>query len=237
MISFMVRQTHHERNQMLTVRTLKGINPELVEGLNQKSLRGEVLSCIRDDRVLFDGLSFSVTSGQALLLEGENGSGKTSLLRIICGFREPDAGAVLWDEEVIPQHQYYADMAYVGHLDGIKKELTVAENLRLAQALSLPGKLTISQALDKVKLSGYDDTLIQALSAGQKRRLSLARLLITHNVLWILDEPFTSLDKQGIELIESLMVEHCAAGGVIVMTSHHDVNLPGVDIKRIRLSK
>jgi heme exporter protein A len=199
-------------------------------------LQGKYLSCIRDDRELFTDLSFSVHAGQVLLLEGKNGSGKTSLLRIICGFREPDSGTVSWCEEEIPQSQYYSDMAYVGHMDGIKKELTVHENLRLSMALGQPGKLTIQQALDKVQLTGYDDTLIQALSAGQKRRLSLARLLITHNVLWILDEPFTSLDKQGIELIELLMAEHCKNGGMIVMTSHHDVNLNGVDVKTIRLS-
>ena len=199
-------------------------------------LKGEALSCIRDDRVLFSRLDFSVVSGQVLLLEGKNGSGKTSLLRIICGFREPDAGSVAWCGDVIPHNRYYADMAYVGHLDGIKKELTVLENLRLALALSQPGKLSIQQALDKVQLAGYDSALIQTLSAGQKRRLSLARLLITHNVLWILDEPFTSLDKQGIALIESLMAEHCADGGMMVVTSHHDVNLHGVDIQSIRLS-
>jgi heme exporter protein A len=87
-----------------------------------------------------------------------------------------------------------------------------------------------------VHLSGYDDVLVQTLSAGQKRRLSLARLLITENVLWILDEPFTSLDKQGIALIESLMAEHCAGGGMIVLTSHHDIDLPDVDVQRINLS-
>jgi heme exporter protein A len=199
-------------------------------------LQGENLSCTRDDRELFASLKFAVHPGQALLLEGNNGSGKTSLLRIICGFREPDTGTVTWCGEKIPQSQYYSDMAYVGHMDGIKKELTVLENLRLSLALGQSGLLTIQQALDKVQLSGYDDTLIQALSAGQKRRLSLARLLITHNILWVLDEPFTSLDKQGIELIELLMAEHCANGGMIVMTSHHDVNLNGVDVLRIRLS-
>jgi heme exporter protein A len=198
-------------------------------------LSAENLSCIRDDRILFVNLDFTVNPSQVLLLEGNNGSGKTSLLRIICGFREPDTGTVMWRGEEIPQSQYYSDMAYVGHMDGIKKELTVLENLRLSLALSLPGKLSIQQTLAKVKLSGYEDTLIQALSAGQKRRLSLARLLVTHNVLWILDEPFTSLDKQGIELVEALMAEHCADGGMIVMTSHHDVNL-SVDVQRIRLS-
>lgn len=199
-------------------------------------LQGENLSCIRDDRELFVGLSFALQAGQVLLLEGQNGSGKTTLLRIICGFREPDVGQVLWCGEAIPDSQYYADMAYVGHLDGIKKELAVLENLKLSLALGRPGKLSIQQALAKVQLAGYDDALIQTLSAGQKRRLSLARLLTTYNVLWILDEPFTSLDKQGIILVESLMAEHCAGGGMIVMTSHHDVNLQGVDVHRIRLS-
>jgi heme exporter protein A len=201
------------------------------------TLRTQDLSCIRDDRVLFEKLGFSVDPGQVLLLEGENGTGKTSLLRILCGFREPDSGTVLWCDEPVPHSQYFSDMAYVGHLDGIKKELAVLENLKLSLALGRPGHLTIAQALEKVLLSGYDDTLVQALSAGQKRRLSLARLLITHNVLWILDEPFTSLDKQGIILIESLMAEHCAGGGMIVMTSHHDVNLHVVEVKRIRLTR
>jgi len=199
-------------------------------------LKGAGLSCIRDDRVLFEGLAFELVSGQVLLLEGKNGSGKTSLLRILCGFREPDAGEVFWCGDAINDGQYYVDMAYVGHLDGVKKELTVLENLKVSLALGRPGQYSIEQALTKVHLSGYDDVLVQALSAGQKRRLSLARLLITKNIVWILDEPFTSLDKQGIALIETLMSEHCASGGMIVLTSHHDIELHDVDVQRINLS-
>jgi heme exporter protein A len=199
-------------------------------------LQGVDLSCIRDDRVLFEGLAFELVSGQVLLLEGKNGSGKTSLLRILCGFREPDAGQVFWCGDTINDGQYYADMAYVGHLDGVKKELTVLENLKVSLALGRSGQYSIQQALAKVHLSNYDDVLVQSLSAGQKRRLSLARLLITQNSMWILDEPFTSLDKQGIALIETLMSEHCAKGGMIVLTSHHDIELHGVDVQRINLS-
>ena len=199
-------------------------------------LQGSDLSCIRDDRVLFEALSFDLVSGQVLLLEGKNGSGKTSLLRILCGFREPDAGQVLWCGDAINDSQYHADMAYVGHLDGVKKELTVLENLKVSLALGRSGQYSIAQALAKVQLADYDDVLVQALSAGQKRRLSLARLLITQNIVWILDEPFTSLDKQGIALIETLMAEHCASGGMIVLTSHHDIELHGVDVQRISLS-
>ena len=201
------------------------------------TLQGIDLSCIRDDRVLFDGLNFQLQAGQILLLEGKNGSGKTSLLRILCGFREPDAGEVQWSNEAINDSSYYADMAYVGHLDGVKKELTVLENLKVCLALGISGQYSIAEALSKVHLQGYDDVLVQALSAGQKRRLSLARLLITHNILWILDEPFTSLDKQGIALIESLMLEHCANGGMIVLTSHHEITLhDDVNVLRINLS-
>jgi len=199
-------------------------------------LQGSDLSCVRDDRVLFEELCFELNSGQVLLLEGENGSGKTSLLRILCGFREPDAGQVLWCGNAINDSQYYDDMAYVGHLDGVKKELTVLENLKVSLALGQSGEYSIAQALAKVQLADFDDALVQTLSAGQKRRLSLARLLITHNSLWILDEPFTSLDKQGISLIESLMTEHCNKGGMIVLTSHHDIALASVDVQRILLS-
>ena len=199
-------------------------------------LQGSDLSCVRDDRVLFEELCFELNSGQILLLEGENGSGKTSLLRILCGFREPDAGQVLWCGNAINDSQYYDDMAYVGHLDGVKKELTVLENLKVSLALGQSGEYSIAQALAKVQLADFDDALVQTLSAGQKRRLSLVRLLITHNTLWILDEPFTSLDKQGISLIESLMTEHCNKGGMIILTSHHDIALPSVDVHRILLS-
>lgn len=199
-------------------------------------LQGSQLSCIRDDRILFEGLDFTLQAGQVLLLEGKNGSGKTSLLRILCGFREPDTGQVFWCGDAINDSQYYADMAYVGHLDGVKKELTVMENLKVSLALGQSGHYSIQQGLTKVHLADYDDVLVQALSAGQKRRLSLARLLITKNIVWILDEPFTSLDKQGIALIETLMSEHCANGGMIVLTSHHDIDLHGVDVQRINLS-
>ncbi len=194
------------------------------------------LSCVRDDRVLFEGLNFKLNNHQVLLLEGKNGSGKTSLLRIICGFREQDAGEIFWCDTAIKDSQFYAEMAYVGHLDGVKKELTVLENLKMSLALNQQGNYSIEQALEKVHLAGYDDSVVQSLSAGQKRRLSLARLLITKNNLWVLDEPFTSIDKAGIKLIESLMHEHITAGGMIILTSHHDLALHETDVQKINLS-
>lgn len=193
------------------------------------------LSCSRDDRLLFSGLEFNLRAGQILLLEGSNGSGKTSLLRILCGFREPDSGEISWQGQPLEDSGYYADMAYVGHADGSKKELTVLENLRFALALNAPGHYSIDQALDKVQLAGFDDNAVQTLSAGQKRRLSLARLLVTHNILWILDEPFTSLDRQGMELIESLIAAHVESGGMVILTSHHDISLHHLKLQRIHL--
>lgn len=199
------------------------------------SLLVNKLTCSRDDRLLFSNVSFSLSAGQMLLLEGRNGSGKTSLLRILCGFREADEGDIYWGGKPILDSDYFSDMAYVGHADGSKKELTVLENLKFALALNTPGHYSIAQALAKVKLAGYDDNLVQTLSAGQKRRLSLARLLITHNLLWILDEPFTSLDKHGIDLIESLMLDHLAQGGMVLLTSHQALSLPHVDLQRLHL--
>jgi heme exporter protein A len=214
---------------------MDSLNPKKT-GPQKIALEAKGLSCIRDDRVLFEGLDFTLQNNQVLLLEGKNGSGKTSLLRIVCGFREQDAGELLWCERTIKDSDFFAEMAYVGHLDGVKKELTVLENLKMSLALSQAGKYTIDQALDKVHLAGYDDSLVQALSAGQKRRLSLARLLITKKSLWVLDEPFTSIDKQGIKLIEAIMHEHISNGGMIILTSHHDLVLHEADVQKINLS-
>ena len=204
--------------------------------LENRSLEVKKLSCIRDDRILFQDLDFKLTNHQVLLLEGKNGSGKTSLLRVICGFREQDEGDILWCNQVIKESNFFSEMAYVGHLDGVKKELTVIENLKMSLALGGVGCYSIEQALDKVQLAGFDDSLVQSLSAGQKRRLSLARLLITKNTLWVLDEPFTSIDRDGIKLIESLMHEHITAGGMIILTSHHELKLHEVDVQKINLS-
>lgn len=203
---------------------------------NCQVLHADNLSCIRDDRILFSQLSFSLQNHQVLLLEGKNGSGKTSLLRILCGFREPDAGEVRWCDEPIDSDHFRATMAYVGHLDGIKKELSVLENLKFSLALKTSVGVDIYDALEQVHLAGYEDVPALALSAGQKRRLSLARLLLANCKLWILDEPFTALDKQGIALTEDLMAHHCHLGGMIVLTSHHDLNLPNTDVLKIRLA-
>jgi heme exporter protein A len=202
-------------------------------------LEAKGLGCIRDDRTLFDGLSFRLGPGQVLLLEGRNGSGKTSLLRILCGMRQPDGGVLEWDGEDIFNlgPDYHAHIAYVGHRDGVKHDLTARENLTVARGLGAPNTaVSIEDALDQVELWGFDDVPARNLSAGQQRRLALARLLVTRADLWILDEPFTSLDSHGIGIVESLFANHVAGGGMLAVTSHHRVSLNDNDIIRINLS-
>lgn len=207
-----------------------------MQNVTHQSLQAEGLSCVREGRILFEGLNFHLKNGQILLLEGKNGSGKTSLLRIICGLREQDEGKIRWCNEPVNNSAYYNEMAYVGHLNGIKQELTVAQNLKITQALGKAGRYSTIQALAKLTLAGYQNTLVQSLSAGQQRRLSLARLLITQKSLWVLDEPFTSLDTNGIKQIKSLIQEHVDHNGLVVLASHHVLELAPLVTQTINLS-
>ncbi len=199
------------------------------------------LECIRDDRVLFDDLSFTISPGEALVLEGRNGSGKTSLLRIICGIRLPESGQVLWEGEDIFRlgPEFREHIAYLGHKDGSKQDLTPLENLRIARGLGKARDgIDLEQALDQVGLYGFEDVPTRNLSAGQQRRLAIARLLVTDARLWILDEPFTSLDRKGIEQMERLFEGHLERGGMAAMTTHHRVGFrEGVKLVRINLSE
>jgi heme exporter protein A len=206
---------------------------------NAMLLEGAGLECIRDDRMLFSGLDFTLGSGQTLLLEGRNGSGKTSLLRILCGIRLPETGTLTWCGEDISSlgPLYHEHIAYVGHRDGLKLDLSPVENLVMARGLGRPNPdIRPEDALQRVDLYGFEDIPVRNLSAGQQRRLALARLLVTRSQLWILDEPFTSLDVHGIELAEELFLEHVSMGGMLAMTSHHAVNLDSAHIHRINLS-
>jgi heme exporter protein A len=199
------------------------------------------LECIRDDRVLFDDLGFTINPGEALVLEGRNGSGKTSLLRIISGIRLPESGQVLWEGEDIFRlgPEFREHIAYLGHKDGSKHYLTPLENLRIAQGLGKARDgIDLNEALDQVGLFGFEDVPTRNLSAGQQRRLAIARLLVTDARLWILDEPFTSLDRKGIEQMERLFEGHLARGGMAAMTTHHRIGFKDeVKLMRINLSE
>ena len=184
------------------------------------------LECTRDDRLLFSKLNFNLAAGEVLQIEGANGSGKTSLLRILCGLRVADEGVVSWLENDITKDRedYYSNMVYIGHLPCIKGELTTLENIRsLLDTRSLSASTDeIINTLDRVGLVAYDDVPSKALSSGQKRRVLLAFLLLSKTKLWILDEPLTALDIEGVALMEAMIIEHQVQGGSVVFTTHQD---------------
>ena len=203
-------------------------------------LTSENLECTRDDRLLFNGLGFQLGSGEVLQIEGPNGSGKTSLLRILSGLRRADDGSVKWRGVEI-QHardDYYSSMVYIGHLTCIKADLTTLENIRilLDTRSSSVSASTIEQALAKVGLAGFEDVTAKALSSGQRRRVLLAFLLLADARLWILDEPLTALDVKGVDLMESMILEHRESGGSVIFTTHHGMQLP-CDMKSVDLGK
>lgn len=196
------------------------------------------LECVRDDRQLFSDLSFTLADAEVLQIEGPNGCGKTSLLRIICGLRLADAGKVMWRGESIRANRedYYANMVYIGHLPCIKGELTVLENVRaLLDTRSLAVNNTVIEAaLAKVGLASYEDVPGKALSSGQRRRILLAFIELAQATLWVLDEPLTALDVQGVALMESMILEHRQAGGSVIFTTHHGMQLD-CDMRSVKL--
>jgi heme exporter protein A len=193
-------------------------------------LSTENLQCTRDDRLLFSGLGFELPAGQVLQIEGPNGSGKTSLLRILCGLRRPDDGCVKWrGVDIIGEREdYYSNMAYIGHLPCVKADLSTEENIRalLDTRTQSASSTEIGQVLATVGLAGFEDVPAKALSSGQRRRVLLAYLLLTRATLWILDEPLTALDVQGVELMEKMILEHREQGGSVIFTTHHGMKLP-----------
>jgi len=188
------------------------------------------LYCERDERVLFDGLNFELSEGQLIQIEGANGSGKTTLLRILSGLSSHYEGDIYWQGEAIrdAKHSFLAALLYFGHQPGVKGMLTPIENLRWYAAIhpSLD-EGSINSALEAVGLKGYEDVPCHSLSAGQNRRVSLARLYMNRAQLWILDEPFTAIDKRGVAAKEALLAGHVSQGGSVILTTHHDLSACG----------
>lgn len=197
---------------------------------NIAKLEARQLGCIRQGRSLFSPVSFSLNAGEMLLVEGENGAGKSSLLRLIAGIATPASGNIFWNTP-----DYADQLHYIGHANGIRLGLTIAENLMLAAELSGHTIHDLQPALSSLSLAAYQTTQTQFLSAGQKRRVALAKLLLIPRQLWILDEPLTSLDAATQKILLAAIREHVTSGGICIMTSHQPVEL-NVPMQTLRLT-
>ena len=200
----------------------------------------EDLAGRRGDRLLFSGLSATAGAGEALRLSGPNGCGKTTALRIVCGLLRPEAGRVRWRNRIVSERsgdaRWRREIAFVAHREALKDSLTLLENLRFVHALrSARTPCRPEEALEKVGLAAERDTLTGDLSAGQRRRASLARLLLDAAVLWVLDEPVAALDRAGTALVESMCSQHIAGGGTLVFTSHQPLRLAATPVREFRL--
>lgn len=196
------------------------------------------LTCIREERLLFDELSIEIHAGDIVQVEGPNGSGKTSLLRILSGLSQPYDGQVLYKAQTVSQcrEEFQQNLLYFGHLSGVKGEMTAEENLAFNLALHGNDASNTSEYLAKVNLLGFEDSLASHLSAGQHRRIALARLYQSDAPIWILDEPFTAIDKQGVASLEQLFINHASRGGCVILTTHQDlISIKPEQVKKITL--
>lgn len=197
------------------------------------SLTAEKLACVRGERRVFADLDFQVAAGEALVVEGANGAGKTSLLRLIAGFLAPASGSItlnIGSDAISDGEERGRHVGWLGHQDGIKPQLSAGEQLEFfARLYGAQG--AIPQALERVGLVRQREFPCRYLSAGQKKRLGLARLMLSGRRLWLLDEPFAALDSAGRALAAELMTAHCAAGGILVAATHDALGLAGRSLR------
>lgn len=210
-----------------------------LEKNTSKGLCVSHLTCERGYRELFNDLSFELAPGEILHIKGENGAGKTSLLRIIAGLALPVTGDISFDGYDCRKYrsEYNEQIAFMGHKLGIKLELTPVENIRSYCELSVPRTAQqILDVLEKVGLYGFEEMYCNQLSAGQKRRVALAQIMLSDSTLWILDEPFTSLDVIGVDFFLKVIQQHVAGGGMVLLTTHQEVNLENCITKYLQLA-
>lgn len=197
------------------------------------------LACVRGRTELFANVSFKVQTGEALVVEGSNGSGKTSLLRILCGFNLPSEGKLTWCDIPIDEHDsYQQQISFIGHASGVKLDLTVLENLVFAQRMvgSNHTDSDLKEIIRGVGLSKQKNVLTRKLSAGQKRRVALARLQLEGRKIWVLDEPLTALDKDFVNGFQEVLKNHLDQNGMLILTTHRDLTIPSHEVIRLNLS-
>ena len=184
------------------------------------------LSCQRGYKLLFENLSFELNSGEVLKVSGPNGSGKTSLMKILAGLSSFETGLIDYDDTKINSERYNLDFLYLGHLAALSPELSCLENLKYTMRLGNDNlDLDFSDALKKVGLEKFENELVGKLSAGQKKRIALSLLFITQSKVWLLDEPFSALDSKAIKIIETRVEDHCNSGGICILTTHQECNI------------
>jgi len=208
---------------------------------HDRPLQAIELECIRGERRLFERISFTVCPGEMLWVQGSNGSGKTSLLRLLCGLARPESGRILWrgQETRKAREQFNADLLYAGHEPAVKDDLTAFENLRcaLAQAGIGASAQELRAALNEFGLGERVELPARSLSQGQRRRVALARLALSSaKPLWILDEPFTALDPDATRLVLARLTQHLKRGGSMVITTHQEVDFGPARVTRLRLA-
>ena len=184
------------------------------------------LSCQRGYKLLFENLSFELNSGEVLKVSGPNGSGKTSLMKILAGLSSFETGSIDYDDTTINSERYNLDFLYLGHLAALSPELSCLENLKYTMRLGNDNlDLDFSDALKMVGLEKFENELVGKLSAGQKKRIALSLLFITQSKVWLLDEPFSALDSKAIKIIETRVEDHCNSGGICILTTHQECNI------------
>jgi heme exporter protein A len=199
-------------------------------------LETRALGFHRQDEPVFTALSFQLRAGELGLIEGDNGSGKTTLMRILVGLLHVDDGELHWRGQPMQRDACAGEILFLGHQLGLKADLSTSENLRIAVGLhGCRAGASVASALTEVGLSGYEDEPVRRLSAGQKKRAALARLLLLPATLWLLDEPYANLDRTGIALVNRLLDDHLARAGAALVTSHGAVTFHGGDAQRIRM--
>ena len=192
------------------------------------------LSCERGYNLLFENLSFELNSGEVLKISGPNGSGKTSLIKILAGLNSFETGSIKYDDTKINSEKYNLDFLYLGHLAALSPELSCLENLKYTAHLGNNNiNLDFSDALTQVGLEKFENELVGKLSAGQRKRIALSLLFITQSKVWLLDEPFSALDSKAIKIIETRIEDHCSTGGLCILTTHQECNIK--NIKEISL--